>query len=681
MSAPGLLVFAALDIRTDHQTMRVLLISTSFPRDLSDWRGLFIRHLSDALARADDVELSVWAPPGGLSASAVMVASPREAAWLSRLMEAGGISHLMRGGGLPALFSPLRLLQMLRSVYRRLDAVDLYHINWLQCALPLPANGKPALVTVLGNDLKLLRLPLMRALLKRVMRRRPVVICPNAEWMLAPLQSAFGDVAEIVPISFGIDPCWYAIRREPIAGQAKRWIAVTRLTRDKLGPLLDWSEPLFQAGVRELHLFGPMQEDIEVPDWVHYHGSVTPAQLAGEWFPNACGLVSLSRHAEGRPQVMLEAMAAGLPIIASRMPAHASLVDDDVTGRLCDSREEYAAAMEHIEDAATNARYGRPHVAGCWPKSALGTTARIATSASTAACGMCSMAEAIVVLGAGGFIGQHLTRALSAQGIPVIAVERRPLQVREGRTDIVFADLSEPETIVPLLRRSRAVVHLASASTPGSSAGRPLLELQQNLQPTLTLLHAMQEMPELPLLYLSSAGTLYQGSPDEASTENAPIRPKSYHGAGKAAAEHFIHAWCSQNGSAATVLRPSNVYGPGQAERKGFGIIPAGFGAILRQTPMTVWGDGSTVRDYLYIEDLIRLCVTLLTRPMAPGMKVLNASSGAGISLNELFEQMQVVTGKAHCAPMISAGLSISIAPSLTPALRATHTTGPPAPI
>ncbi len=235
--------------------------------------------------------------------------------------------------------------------------MDSYHINWLQCALPLPDNGLPALISVLGNDLALLRLPLMRSLLRRVMRRRRVAICPNAGWMSAPLEAAFGDLAEITPVTFGIDARWYDIEREP-RFDPRIWLAVTRLTNDKLGPLFEWSATLFGNSQRELHLFGPMQEQIVVPPWVRYHGAATPEQLAAEWFPRAAGLITLSRHAEGRPQVMLEAMAAGLPIIASNMPAHASVVREGATGFLCGSSEEYALAMTRLDDAQTNAAFG-----------------------------------------------------------------------------------------------------------------------------------------------------------------------------------------------------------------------------------------------------------------------------------------------------------------------------------
>lgn len=335
--------------------MKVLMVSTSYPRDRKDWRGVFMFNMAGALARHDEVDLKLWAPPGELPAKVASAASERESRWLLRLMDEGGISHQMRTRPLAGFINAARLLRMLSKVFRREADTELYHINWLQCALPLPADGKPALLTVLGNDMKLLRLPFMRAALRRAMRNRKVAICPNAGWMERPLREIFGDVAKVVPVPFGIDPRWYAIRREPDPAQPHRWMAVTRLTADKLGTLFEWSEPLFGEG-RELHLFGPMQESVSVPSWVHYHGSATPEQLANEWFPRASGLVTLSRHAEGRPQVMLEAMAAGLPIIASRMPAHADIVSDGVTGSLCGSPEEYSAALTALEDPVTNAR-------------------------------------------------------------------------------------------------------------------------------------------------------------------------------------------------------------------------------------------------------------------------------------------------------------------------------------
>ena len=352
--------------------MRVLLISTSYPLDMSDWRGIFMRHLIFSLARIPALKLRVWAPPGDLPGQVSSVVSPVDRQWLSQLMATGGISHLVRAGGWRSWGAPIRLLRMIGASYRKNNDVDVYHINWLQCALPLPNNHKPALITVLGNDMKLLKLPFMRQLLRRVMKQRKVVICPNAEWMQAPLHAAFGDLAAIQPVSFGIDPSWFAVERSPHdVCPPYRWIVVSRLTADKLGSLFSWSKNFFGDGSRELHLFGPMQEDIQVPSWIHYHGSATPEQLAKEWFAHACGLITLSRHAEGRPQVMLEAMAAGLPIIASNLQAHASILVDGETGKLCGSVEEFGAALRTLEDDQANQRLG--NAAKRWVVREIGT--------------------------------------------------------------------------------------------------------------------------------------------------------------------------------------------------------------------------------------------------------------------------------------------------------------------
>lgn len=356
----------------DHATpLDVLMVSTSYPATLGDWRGLFIRHLSDALARRDDLALQLWAPPGESHPAVHAATTPAESVWLAALMQKGGIAHLLRSSAPQGVVQALRLLQFLHSTYTRSRDVDVFHINWLQNALPLPTNDRPALITVLGTDMQLLRLPLMATLLRRVMRGRSVTICPNAEWMIPNLTEKFGDLATVRFVPFGIDPGWFAIDRSYDHGGPAKWLAVTRLTRAKLGPLFEWGEAQFRDGARELHLFGPMQEQVAVPGWVHYHGPASPAQLMTEWFPKAHGLITLSQHAEGRPQVMLEAMAAGLPIIASRLPAHENIVIDNETGSLCDRPEDVAQALARFDAADSNRRAGAS--ARAWVAREIGT--------------------------------------------------------------------------------------------------------------------------------------------------------------------------------------------------------------------------------------------------------------------------------------------------------------------
>lgn len=254
------------------------------------------------------------------------------------------------------------------------------------------------------------------------------------------------------------------------------------------------------------------------------------------------------------------------------------------------------------------------------------------------------MTDAVLVLGAGGFVGSHLVRALTERSHAVIAASRRRFEV-ESSVKVCVSDFNEPRDYLPLLRRSHAVIHVASASTPGSSAAQPMRELD-NLRPMLALLQALQEFPAIPLIYVSSGGTLYSRSQDNGASETTAVPPCSYHGAGKIAAEHFIAAWCNQFGASATILRPSNLYGPGQPERAGFGIVPAAMGKILRGETLHIWGDGSAERDYLYIDDFVRLCMTVLDDERRPGAQVVNACSGTSLSLNALLDEIENVAGR-----------------------------------
>lgn len=257
------------------------------------------------------------------------------------------------------------------------------------------------------------------------------------------------------------------------------------------------------------------------------------------------------------------------------------------------------------------------------------------------------MTAPVLIMGANGFIGRALTQALSTSGQSVIAVSRSTPHGTTPNVEYVTGDLTTPASLRPLVARCRAVVHLATTSTPGTSAARALNEVQTNLHFTATLLETLQEHPQVELLYFSSGGSLYGDDPSTGpSTESSPVRPHSYHGAAKLASEAFIQAWVAQNDSKATVLRPSNVYGPGQPERPGFGIIPAAMGHLLRDEPLSIWGDGEVRRDYVFIDDVVRLAVRILFHEMPRSCRIFNVCSESSISLNTLLAAIEVVAGK-----------------------------------
>ncbi|KOR31444.1 group 1 glycosyl transferase [Achromatium sp. WMS2] len=351
--------------------MSVLMVSTSYPENLSAWQGLFIRHLADALGAYPGIKLQLWAPPGEHSKFVADACTIEESMWLKQLLAQGGIAHILRQRNLSSIVQPIKLLLLLRRVYTRHIQDSILHINWLQNALPLYRlrTQQPALISVLGTDMSLLNVPGVRQGLRRVFTQRRCLIAPNADWMTGRLQQLFGDVARIKPVVFGIDPKWYELQRGALAVPSK-WLVVSRLTTAKIGPLFAWGAALFGKN-RELHLFGPNQESMEIPTWVHYHGPTHPQDLITNWFPQATGLITLSKHAEGRPQIMLEAMAAGLPVIASQQPAHADLIQSAQTGWLVANQESLQTAVEWLENISNNIKIGQQ--ARIWTQQHIGT--------------------------------------------------------------------------------------------------------------------------------------------------------------------------------------------------------------------------------------------------------------------------------------------------------------------
>lgn len=252
------------------------------------------------------------------------------------------------------------------------------------------------------------------------------------------------------------------------------------------------------------------------------------------------------------------------------------------------------------------------------------------------------MNKAILILGASGFIGRHLAQNFAAGGCDVIAATRSPAYFEHPHIRNLVSTFIRREDFLPLLQECDVVFHTASSSTPGSSAAQP--QLDGNLRTTLALIEALQENSNPRVVFISSGGTLYGDTPAPVN-ENAMLHPRSYHAAGKIAAEYFLQAWAAQYAGDATLLRPSNVYGPGQLPKPGFGIIPTAFEKALNGTPLHVLGDGSAVRDYLHIDDFFELCLSIIGSEQRPGCRVFNVASETCLSLNALLDAIDCVTG------------------------------------
>lgn len=208
----------------------------------------------------------------------------------------------------------------------------------------------------------------------------------------------------------------------------------------------------------------------------------------------------------------------------------------------------------------------------------------------------------------------------------------------------VIGDLGDPFVMRPLLERCHTVFHLASSTTPGSSARHPVMEVEHNLLPTLRLLEILQDFPETRLAFISSGGAVYGNPGTHPVPETQPLAALSHYGAGKIALEAFFRSHGNATGSDIFILRPSNIYGPGQALKGGFGLVRTMLEHLRLDESMEIWGDGEAVRDFLYIDDMVDACSRILHLNQKCG--TFNVGAGQGHSINSIKTLVEQVTGK-----------------------------------
>lgn len=249
---------------------------------------------------------------------------------------------------------------------------------------------------------------------------------------------------------------------------------------------------------------------------------------------------------------------------------------------------------------------------------------------------------AFLLIGGTGFFGSALACALAAAHNEVHVLSR---SVQAGvRHGITFHRGSQDDVsvVTPLLARAGTVIHLASTTTPGLSAGRSSVDAIENLLPAARLMEIMAVHPPARLVFVSTGGAIYGNPVQLPVSETHPSHPLSSHGAGKAALEAFFSSFAHCNTIPLTILRPSNLYGPGQALRNGFGLIRTLLEKVRLGTDFELWGDGGTIRDYLYIDDAVGAVTALMDNTECEG--TFNLGSGAGTTTDELINLIQRVT-------------------------------------
>lgn len=251
-------------------------------------------------------------------------------------------------------------------------------------------------------------------------------------------------------------------------------------------------------------------------------------------------------------------------------------------------------------------------------------------------------------MGGGGFIGSNIADRLLQEGHYVRIFERP--RVNPYRTfssnetiDWVTGDFSSAHDLRTALEDIDVVIHLISTTLPKSSNEDPIYDIQSNVISTLQMLNIMAEKGIKKLVFISSGGTVYGKPIYLPIDEQHPTNPVVSYGISKLTIEKYLALYEDLHGINSIILRVSNPFGERQRVVTAQGAVGIFIYRALHSETIEIWGDGSIIRDYLYISDLAEAFLKVLD--YNGPKRIFNISSGQGTSLNDLLIMIKEILG------------------------------------
>ncbi len=248
----------------------------------------------------------------------------------------------------------------------------------------------------------------------------------------------------------------------------------------------------------------------------------------------------------------------------------------------------------------------------------------------------------VLVTGAAGFIGSHVTRALLADGHEVIGLDDLSTGHRHNLPDdapgwrFVHGDIRDPAVCASAIRGAAAVVHLAGRNSVPRSLADPRSALEVNVVGGFNLLEAARAAGVVRFVYASSS-SVYGDDPRLPKVESQLRRPLSPYAASKASFEHFARAWSSSWGLSTVGLRFFNVFGPRQDPAGPYAaVVPRFVAAALDRRAPPIHGDGSFSRDFTYVDNVVHAVRLSLEASGADGA-ILNVGCGGRVTVLDLW--------------------------------------------
>lgn len=245
------------------------------------------------------------------------------------------------------------------------------------------------------------------------------------------------------------------------------------------------------------------------------------------------------------------------------------------------------------------------------------------------------MKKKVLIIGGAGFIGSNLSRHLIESDMEVHCFDMvRPERNIDG-VKYICGDFFDDYTLEQVLDGIDYVVHALSTVNPGNSNEKYLQGYERDFIQTIKLCKMIMER-KIRMIFLSSGGTVYGNQEIQPIDEDTLPRPINHYGNVKLCIENTIRTFNYQAHTKILIARISNPYGPGQDFRKGVGFIDAALKKSINGEKIEIWGDGMNVRDYIHIDDVCRMMISLFSYQGV--YDTFNISSNKGTSQRDIIQ-------------------------------------------